>query len=195
MVNDISHQFFTSSCFRLPFHARFRPPISATQRNFVVDWKVFSSPHTATCEMSRIPRQTGCPALLPRISTSSELLFRCAATRRSDDQFNPPIVVRHRHALEEYPKHSELCQVSGRNSGWFNCLPAQSADRLPRYQECGRFDKCRHNPACRRSCLPRQNSCAPYWLRALAWCIYGHVQNECAVYAFDRRLSKPCDPP
>ena len=42
--------------------------------------------------------------VLPRISTSSELLFRCAATRRrSGDQFNRPTVVRHRHRSRNIP--------------------------------------------------------------------------------------------
>jgi len=41
-------------------------------------------------------------------------------TRRSGDQFNPLIVVRHRHMLEDIPKPSELCRVSGRNGGQFN---------------------------------------------------------------------------
>ena len=50
-----------SSCFRLTVHARFRPPIPATQRNFVVDWKVFASPHIATCGMSRISQVDGMP--------------------------------------------------------------------------------------------------------------------------------------
>ena len=35
------------------------------------------------------------------------------------DPFNPLIVVRHRHVLEDIPKPCELCRVSGRNGGQF----------------------------------------------------------------------------
>ena len=51
-----------------------------------------------------------------------KLLFRRPAppTRRSGDQFDPLIVVRHKHVLEDIPKPSELCRLSGRNGGQFS---------------------------------------------------------------------------
>jgi hypothetical protein len=78
------------------------------------------------------------PRLAARLD-DPKLLFRRPAppTRRSSDQFNPLIVIRHRHVLEDIPKPSELCRVSGRNGGQFTYSahemgrsPAASALRL-----------------------------------------------------------------
>src|SRR5262249_42354834 len=62
----------------------------------------------------RLPARLGYP----------KLLFRRPAppTRRSSDQFNSLMVVRHRHVLEDIPKPSELCRVSGRNGGQFRVI-------------------------------------------------------------------------
>src|SRR5262245_62786067 len=38
----------------------------------------------------------------------------------ASDQFDSLIVVRHRHVLEDIPKPSELCRLSGRNGGQFS---------------------------------------------------------------------------
>ena len=68
------------------------------------------------------PRHRGhrLPGFAARLD-DPQLLFRRPAppTRRSGDQFNPLIVVRHKHVLEDIPKPSELCRVSGRNGGQF----------------------------------------------------------------------------
>ena len=70
--------------------------------------------------MSPCHRGDRFPRLAARLD-DPKLLFRRPAppTRRSSDQFNPLIVVRHRHVLEDIPKPSELCRVSGRNGGQF----------------------------------------------------------------------------
>ena len=69
------------------------------------------------------PRHRGhrLPGFAARLD-DPQLLFRRPAppTRRSGDQFNPLIVVRHKHVLKDIPKPSELCRVSGRNGGQFN---------------------------------------------------------------------------
>jgi hypothetical protein len=54
-----------------------------------------------------------------RFTVTGALKRKAPPTRRSSDQFNPLIVVRHRHVFEDIPKPSELCQVSGRNGGQF----------------------------------------------------------------------------
>src|SRR5215510_5903272 len=67
------------------------------------------------------------PRLADRLD-DPKLLFRRPAPppRRSGDQFNPLIVVRHRHVLEDIPKPSELCRVSGRNGGQFRTTQPSS---------------------------------------------------------------------
>src|SRR4029453_14587615 len=77
-------------------------------------------------EKVRRPARPPCPPgdRFPRLAArldDPKLLFRRPAppTSRSSDQFNPLIVVRHRHVLEDIPKPSELCRVSGQNGGQY----------------------------------------------------------------------------
>jgi hypothetical protein len=70
--------------------------------------------------MSPCHRGDRFPRLAARLDDPKLLSRRPAPpTPRSSDQFNPLIVVRHRHVLEDIPKPSELCRVSGRNGGQF----------------------------------------------------------------------------
>ena len=59
--------------------------------------------------------RTGRPPNTWRVARLDDpkLLFRRPAPppRHSGDQFNPLIVVRHKHVLEDIPKPSELCRV------------------------------------------------------------------------------------
>src|SRR5262249_9893332 len=85
------------------------------------------------------------PRLAARLD-DPKLLFRRPAspTRRSSDQFNSLIVVRHRHVLEDIPKPSELGRVSGRNGGQFSTIfayrcPQTGVAPLPQ-AACNRSD-------------------------------------------------------
>jgi hypothetical protein len=62
-----------------------------------------------------------------------KLLFRRPAPppRCSGDQFKPLIVVRHKHVLEDIPKPSELCRVSGRSGGQFTAFETWNFKKLP----------------------------------------------------------------
>jgi len=61
---------------------------------------------------------------LPRLQAlfdDPQLLFRrpASTTGRSGDQFDPLVVVRHEHVLEDIPKPPALRRLSGRNGGQF----------------------------------------------------------------------------
>src|SRR5262245_54190532 len=71
----------------------------------------------ATCGTPAVPRPISWG---PDIAINPMNIGITRTSERSSHQVNPLIVVRHRHVLEDIPKPSELCRVSGRNGGQFS---------------------------------------------------------------------------